>query len=121
MIGANPELAGAFKNFAALVFGHKRAGNQYTLEQHNFGFRFEHADIISHHRIPVSPAAGCHHNQFFFRLNAERFPESGNVWDSLAEGYLRAGDRGKARQYYEKSLEIDPSNENARTVLQDLQ
>src|SRR5262249_48992661 len=37
------------------------------------------------------------------RLNATVFPESGNVWDSLAEGYLAAGRTELAGIYYRKS------------------
>lgn len=52
-----------------------------------------------------------------FQLNAETFPQSGNVWDSLGEAYLKAGDAKKARESYEKSLALDPKNDNARQVL----
>ena len=52
-----------------------------------------------------------------FALNAETFPQSGNVWDSLAEAYLKAGDLKKAKENYEKSLTLDPSNENAKSAL----
>jgi tetratricopeptide (TPR) repeat protein len=55
-----------------------------------------------------------------FQLNAEQFPESANAWDSLAEGYMRAGDRERAIEYYEKSLELDPENENAKEKLEEL-
>jgi tetratricopeptide (TPR) repeat protein len=55
-----------------------------------------------------------------FQLNAEQFPESANAWDSLAEGYMRAGDRERAIEYYEKSLELDPDNENAKEKLEEL-
>lgn len=55
-----------------------------------------------------------------FRLNAELFPQSAGVWDSLAEGYLVAGDRERAIEYYEKSLELDPENENAKEKLRGL-
>lgn len=55
-----------------------------------------------------------------FQLNAEQFPESGNAWDSLAEGYLKAGDRDRAAEYYRKSLELDPGNDNAREKLGEL-
>jgi tetratricopeptide (TPR) repeat protein len=51
-------------------------------------------------------------------LNAETFPQSGNVWDSLAEAYLKAGDVKKAKENYEKSLTFDPTNENAKAALQ---
>jgi len=46
-----------------------------------------------------------------FQLNTEQFPESANVWDSLAEGYLTDGQVVLAEEYYRKSLELDPENE----------
>ena len=55
-----------------------------------------------------------------FRLNSELFPESANVWDSLAEGYMTAGERDLAIEYYETSLSIDPDNANAVRKLQEL-
>jgi len=55
-----------------------------------------------------------------FRLNAASHPRSGNVWDSLAEAYMEHGDTEQAILYYQKSLEIDPENENARIMLQRL-
>ena len=52
-----------------------------------------------------------------FQLNAQHFPESGNVYDSLGEAYLAAGDTAQAIIQYEKSLQHDPKNENtARTL-----
>jgi len=54
------------------------------------------------------------------RLNAEQFPQSGNVWDSLAEAYLKAGRTELATIYYRKSLELDPDNENALAQLKKL-
>jgi tetratricopeptide (TPR) repeat protein len=55
-----------------------------------------------------------------FRLNTEHFPESANVWDSLGEGHLAAGERDAAIEAYEKSLELDPENENAREKLAEI-
>ena len=52
-----------------------------------------------------------------FQLNAQIFPQSGNVWDSLAEAYLKGGDVKKSEEYYEKSLALDPTNDNAKEVL----
>ena len=48
-----------------------------------------------------------------FRLNAEEYPESGNVYDSLAEAQMAAGSRDDAIRSYARSLELDPSNRNA--------
>lgn len=55
-----------------------------------------------------------------FRLNAEQFPESADVWDSLGEGYLAAGDTERAIESYEKSLELDPDNQNAEEKLREI-
>ena len=56
-----------------------------------------------------------------FTLNTEQYPESGNLFDSLAEGYLAAGDSVMAVVYYTKALSLDPSNRGARAKLEDLQ
>ncbi len=55
-----------------------------------------------------------------FLLNTEHFPDSGNVWDSLAEGHLKKGDKELAKKYYEKSLALEPQNQNARDILKSL-
>lgn len=54
------------------------------------------------------------------RWNAERHPDSANVWDSLAEAELGSGDLEAARVHYEKSLELDPGNDNAREKLREI-
>jgi glyoxylase-like metal-dependent hydrolase (beta-lactamase superfamily II) len=54
------------------------------------------------------------------KLNVETYPESGNVYDSLAEAYMRDGKRDSAIKYYLISLKKDPSNDNARSMLKKL-
>jgi len=56
-----------------------------------------------------------------FRLNAAEFPQSGNVWDSLAEAYMKSGNLKKAEEYYEKALTRDASDQNAKDMLTKLQ
>jgi imidazolonepropionase-like amidohydrolase len=55
-----------------------------------------------------------------FRLNAERFPRSSNVWDSLGEGSMKAGRKEEAIAHYRKALELNPNNENAAAMLKKL-
>jgi len=55
-----------------------------------------------------------------FKLNANKFPDEANLWDSLAEGYMKSGDKEKAIQNYKKSLELNPENNNAREKLKEL-
>lgn len=53
-----------------------------------------------------------------FKLNAEQFPQSFNVWDSLGEAYYRAGNREEAIRNYEKSLQLNPNNEDGKRMLE---
>ncbi|SEP17778.1 CubicO group peptidase, beta-lactamase class C family [Flavobacterium sp. CF108] len=55
-----------------------------------------------------------------FKINVEAFPKSGNVYDSLGEAYLADGDKKLALANYSKSVELDPSNENGKKVLEEL-
>src|SRR6266849_6232605 len=55
-----------------------------------------------------------------FKLNAESFPESANVWDSLAEAYMKSGDPKNAQLNYEKALTLDPTNQSAKEMLKKL-
>ncbi len=55
-----------------------------------------------------------------FELNVQVNPEKFNPYDSLAEAYLKAGERDKAVVNYRKSLELNPHNLNAVEMLKDL-
>jgi tetratricopeptide (TPR) repeat protein len=55
-----------------------------------------------------------------FMLNVERHPESANAYDSLGEAYLKAGQNESARKNYEKSLELNPGNADAKKALEEL-
>jgi len=50
-------------------------------------------------------------------LNASAYPESANVYDSLGEAYLADGQKDKAIENYEKSLQLNPKNENAAEMI----
>lgn len=55
-----------------------------------------------------------------WHLNATQFPQSGDAWNSLADGYKAAGKKTLAEIYYRKALELDPENEDALRELQKL-
>jgi len=50
----------------------------------------------------------------------ELYPQSWNVYDSLAEAYMMNGDKDLAIEYYEKSLALNPNNTNGARMLQKL-
>ncbi|NND80084.1 MAG: hypothetical protein HKN53_09300 [Maribacter sp.] len=53
---------------------------------------------------------------FVFQMNADLFPDSPNAWDSLAEGYLKAGDKTKASEFYNKAIQMDPNGSTAKNA-----
>ena len=55
-----------------------------------------------------------------FQLNVGSYPQSFNVYDSLGEAYRKAGQKDLAIEFYEKSLELNPNNENGRTALKEM-
>jgi CubicO group peptidase (beta-lactamase class C family) len=55
-----------------------------------------------------------------FTQNTVDFPQAYNTWDSLAEGYMIAGDKESAIKNYKKSLELNPDNTNAAQKLKEL-
>ncbi|WP_297795595.1 tetratricopeptide repeat protein [uncultured Eudoraea sp.] len=61
---------------------------------------------------------------YVFEMNTKLFPGSANTWDSLAEGYWKAGDLVKAKEYYNKAIRIDPDGltaDNARRMLHEME
>jgi hypothetical protein len=52
-----------------------------------------------------------------FEFITELFPKSANAFDSLGESYLNSGNKEKAIKYYQKSLELNPDNENAKQMI----
>lgn len=55
-----------------------------------------------------------------FKLNVIAYPESSNTYDSLGEAYMVNGQNELAIKNYNKSLELNPDNENAKDKLKQL-
>jgi hypothetical protein len=54
------------------------------------------------------------------QLNVEAYPQSSNVYDSLAEAYMDDGSKPQAIANYQKSLQLNPKNGGALKMLQKL-
>ena len=52
-----------------------------------------------------------------FKLNVELYPQSYNVFDSYGECLLELGKEQEGINAYNKSLELNPDNTNAKRVL----
>lgn len=55
-----------------------------------------------------------------FEYNTKLFPKSGNVFDSLGEAYYNQGNKPLALLNYKKSLQLDPTNDNAKKIITEL-
>ncbi len=55
-----------------------------------------------------------------FEHNVSLHPESSNAYDSLGEAYAAAGRNAEAIESYQKSLVLDPHNDNGRKMIQKL-
>lgn len=55
-----------------------------------------------------------------FKINALAYPFDSNVFDSLGEAYVIAGNEKLAIENYKKVLELKPDNENAKKELKKL-
>lgn len=56
-----------------------------------------------------------------FALNAELYPQSFNVYDSLGDAYAEVGERELAIRNYRRALELNPQDKNAAQMLKKLE
>ena len=56
-----------------------------------------------------------------FKVNVDLYPQSANVYDSLAEAYMTNGEKQLAIANYKKSVELNPENTNAVGMLKKLE
>ncbi len=59
--------------------------------------------------------------QDIFRVNLMLYPNSSNVYDSYAEASMKIGDVDLAIENYQKSVNLDPQNNNAKEMIKELQ
>jgi tetratricopeptide (TPR) repeat protein len=55
-----------------------------------------------------------------FKINCSIYPSVANVFDSLGEAYFTLNDKVNAKLMYEKVLQLEPTNANAKLMLQKL-
>ncbi|MGC1514791.1 MAG: alpha/beta fold hydrolase [Maribacter sp.] len=55
-----------------------------------------------------------------FKWTTILFPDSFNAYDSYGEALLKANRKAEAIEMYEKSIELNPENENGKTVLRQM-
>ena len=104
-----------------LASGIQQAVTQYhnlkTTQPTLFNFDEDQLNVLGYQLLRA--------NQFqeairILQLNVEAYPQSSNVYDSLGEAYMDAGNKPLAIANYQKSLELNPKNFGAVKMLQKL-
>ena len=112
--------------FPALVLIAKLKGTQAALERYTELKKSQSAD----HKVVESTlnelgytllSSGQTQDAIVvFQRNVQEYPKSANVYDSLGEAYMQAGQKDLAIQNYEMSLRLNPENRNAIEMLRKL-
>lgn len=104
-------IAGSTKTEIAQIFGHMKDSTTtyYVSENEMNGLGYA---LLGEKKLEQAIAV--------FRATADAFPGSSNAYDSLGEAYAAHGDTGLAIQSYEKSVALNPANQNGRDALKRL-
>ncbi len=86
--------------------------------ENDYNFKESQLNIVGYQLLQVGKTKEAIE---IFKLNVEEFPDSFNVYDSLGEGYMMNGDKALAIKNYKKSLKINPKNDNAVKMLEELE
>jgi hypothetical protein len=100
--------------------GEKAIGEQFERGINNLGKLLNETQtnwigyqLLSRNRFPEAIK--------IFEINRVNFPKSSNVYDSLGEAYLKAGNLELAVKNYQKGVELNSQNTNAAAILKRLQ
>lgn len=103
------------KNIQAAVDEYR---NLKTTQPETYNFKESQLNMLGYQLMQVGKTTEAIE---IFKLNVEMYPQSGNVYDSLAEAYLISGQKELARVNYIKAVELNPKNINAIEVLKTLE
>lgn len=104
---AEAGIAGAIKKYRQLKADYPDRYNFQERVLNNFGYM-----LVRQGNFPDAIEV--------FKLNVEAYPNAFNTYDSLGEAYMLNGDKALAIKNYEKSLALNPENDNAREMLKKL-
>jgi len=103
------------------VRGFERAIEVYNeLKEKNRNFRPSETDLNDWAYRMLNGGGKKKEALEIFKLNVFLYPNSANVYDSLAEAFEANGRRDLAIKNYKRSLELDPGNRNAVRHLRQL-
>jgi len=102
----NEDYAGAFRNYKQI---------KETMNPGSLYLSSNELNALGYHLISRKRFADA---LKVFKLYTKNFPRDANAHDSLGEAYMLIGDNERAIASYQKSLELDPDNNNAVKMLE---
>ena len=95
---------------ARLFFEQNKDSDSYYLNEHEM-------NMAGYHLLESGKAADA---AAVFKQNIKAFPKSANAYDSYGEALMVLGNRDKAIENYEKSIELNPGNTHGIEMLRKL-
>jgi CubicO group peptidase (beta-lactamase class C family) len=106
----------------AAAIGYDSAIAHYRILQKSADPNYDYAEVVLNSYAYILLRSGKVDEAIkIFKLNTEIYPGSFNVYDSLADGYEKAGNKALAIESCKKALEIDPSNEDEKNRIKGLE
>ncbi len=106
----------SFEDFNEIAFGqnYENLNSLYDSIQHKHrSFQLEEGKLNNLGLQLVYNPVTAHHGINMLLLATNIYSESANLFDSLAEAYLFVGNNKMAIIYFQKSLQLNPQNQNA--------
>jgi len=103
-----------FKGFAAAM---NRMREAKTNESEKYDFPAPPLNQLGYFFLEKKQ---CREAVGVFQFGVELYPDDFNLWDSLGEAYMTAGDKENAVKCYQKALELKPDLESAKEALKTL-
>lgn len=114
--------------FSGYVFSYREINERKILEQHyhelskRLGFKFLPPEALvnraGYYLLRSQEPNEQSKALDLFLLNTENYPESYHAFDSLGDAYSVLGDRENAIRHFKRSLELNPDNEHAKSILE---
>ncbi len=101
------------KNIAAAIEEYQKLKKEYSAE--------DNEELLNDFGYGLLKSKKYKETIQVFLLNVHEHPKSPNVYDSLAEAYLKDKNYELSLFYYKKVLEIDPANESAKRAIKKIE
>ncbi|WP_343687747.1 alpha/beta hydrolase-fold protein [Chryseobacterium gleum] len=110
-----------FDNYSTVLMTPKEIHQHFDRLSKEFGYTVHPTeDFVNNRAYGQLRAGNINIALDLFQQNVKDHPDSWNAYDSLAEAYMKKGDKKSAIENYKKSLQLNPDNADGKTILEKL-